>query len=109
MIDFMESFYCTDYSKLDGYDKERAKQKAFAAVVPLIMDNELTQKQSICLRYKYINNKNQAEIAEILQLSQPTVSRHISTAKDIVNNSLQYCYIALTKAIDEYDKLSGLH
>lgn len=107
MIDFMESFYCTDYSKLDGYDREKAKQKAFQAVVPLIMSNELTQKQSVCLRYKYINNKNQAEIAEILQLSQPTVSRHISTAKEIMNNSLQYCYIALTKAIDEYEKLSN--
>lgn len=107
MIDFMESFYCTDYSKLDGYDREKAKQKAFQAVVPLIMNNELTQKQSVCLRYKYINNKNQAEIAEILQLSQPTVSRHISTAKEIMNNSLQYCYIALTKAIDEYERLSN--
>ena len=71
------------------------------------MNNELTQKQSVCLRYKYINNKNQAEIAEILQLSQPTVSRHISTAKEIMNNSLQYCYIALTKAIDEYERLSN--
>ena len=107
MIDFMESFYRTDYSQLDGYDKEKAKQKAFQAVVPLIMNNELTQKQSVCLRYKYINNKNQAEIAEILQLSQPTVSRHISTAKEIMNNSLQYCYIALTKAIDEYERLSN--
>ena len=107
MIDFMESFYCTDYSKLDGYDREKAKQKAFQAVVPLIMNNELTKKQSVCLRYKYINNKNQAEIAEILQLSQPTVSRHISTAKEIMNNSLQYCYIALTKAIDEYERLSN--
>ena len=107
MIDFMESFYCTDYSQLDGYDREKAKQKAFQAVVPLIMNNELTQKQSVCLRYKYINNKNQAEIAELLQLSHPTVSRHISTAKEIMNNSLQYCYIALTKAIDEYERLSN--
>ena len=23
MIDFMESFYCTDYSQLDGYDREK--------------------------------------------------------------------------------------
>ena len=39
MIDFMESFYCTDYSQLDGYDREKAKQKAFQTVVPLIMNN----------------------------------------------------------------------
>ena len=107
MIDFTENYFNSNYSQLDGYDREKAKQKAFQTVVPLIMNNELTQKQSVCLRYKYINNKNQAEIAEILQLSQPTVSRHISTAKEIMNNSLQYCYIALTKAIDEYERLSN--
>ena len=107
MIDFTENYFNSNYSQLDGYDREKAKQKAFQTVVPLIMNNELTQKQSVCLRYKYINNKNQAEIAELLQLSQPTVSRHISTAKEIMNNSLQYCYIALTKAIDEYERLSN--
>lgn len=107
MIDFMESFYYKDYSALDGYDREKAKQKAFATIVPLIMKNELTPKQSACIRYKYINNKTQAEIADLLKISQPTVSRHISSAKEIMNNSLQYCYIALTKAIDEYDRLSN--
>ena len=106
MIDFTEDYFYSSYSHLDGYDREKAKQKALQTVVPSIMDNELTQKQNICLRYKYINNKNQAEIAEILKLSQPTVSRHINAAKDIMNNSLKYCYIALSKAIDEYERLS---
>lgn len=107
MIDFMDNFYNKDYSALDGYDREKAKQKAFSTIVPLIMKNELTQKQSACIKYKYINHKTQSEIAEILKISQPTVSRHINTAKEIMNNSLQYCYIALSKAIDEYDRLSN--
>lgn len=106
MIDFMDSFYTADYSKIDGYDKEKAKQKALQTIMPLIMDNELTEKQSICLRYKYQNDKSQAEIASLLKLSQPTVSRHISTAKDTMNNSLKYCYIAVSAAIDEYERLS---
>lgn len=109
MIDFTESFFNDDYSAMDGFDREKAKQKALEAVVPLIIDNELSQKQSICLRYKYINNKNQTEIAKILKLSQPTVSRHISAAKDIMNNSLKYCYIALSTAIDEYERLGDSH
>lgn len=108
VIDFIDTFY---YEKIhtcnEGYDKERAKQKAFSLVLPLIMENELTQKQNICLRYKYINKKSQSEIAEMLKLSQPTVSRHISTAKSIVNNNLKYCYMALSKGLDEYDKLSN--
>lgn len=108
MIDFVDTFYYDKTPRYDeGYDKERAKQKAFSLVLPLIMENELTQRQNICLRYKYINNKSQSEIAEILKLSQPTVSRHISTAKDIVNSNLKYCYLALSKGLDEYDKLSN--
>jgi RNA polymerase sigma factor (sigma-70 family) len=108
MIDFIESFYYDKSQNIcEGYDKERAKKKAFSLILPLIMDNELTKRQSVCLRYKYINNKSQAEIAELLKLSQPTVSRHIATAKDIVNNNLKYCYMALSKGLDEYDKLSN--
>lgn len=108
MIDFIDTFYYDKTSACnEGYDKERARQKAFSLVLPLIMENELTQRQSICLRYKYINNKSQSEIAEILKLSQPTVSRHIRTAKNIVNNNLKYCYMALSKGLDEYDKLSN--
>lgn len=53
---------------------------------------------------KYINGKTQKEIANLMKLSQPTVSRHINAAKEILNNSLKYCYIALEKGIDEYEK-----
>ena len=77
-------------------------------LIPLIINNELTQKQSICLRYHYINGKSQAEIAKMLKLSQPTVSRHINAAKSIVNNNLKYCYIALDKGLNKYEKLSNL-
>ena len=52
MIDFTENYFNSNYSQLDGYDREKAKQKALQTVVPLIMDNELTPKQNICLRYK---------------------------------------------------------
>lgn len=107
MIDFVDNYYYSDASMAESYDRERAKQKAFSVIVPMIMNNELTEKQSVCLRYKYLMGKNQAEIAEILNLSQPTVSRHISTGKDIMNNSLKYCYLALSSAIDEYEKLQG--
>lgn len=108
MIDFIENYY-VDKSSLtdDGYDIQKAKNKAVSVVLPLIIKNELTPKQGLCLKYYYVNKKSQSEIAEILKLSQPTVSRHINTAKDIVNSNLKYCYIALSKGIQEYDRLSG--
>ena len=107
-VDFIDGYYYGQCTNNDGYDRERAKQTAFSAVLPLIIENELTQKQSIFLKFRYINKKSQAEIAEMLKLSQPTVSRHIKAAKEIVNSNLKYCYIALLKGFDEYDRLNDL-
>ena len=107
MIDFIDNYYTKSYFDSDSLDKERAKKKAFSTIMPIIMQEELTPMQSLCFRYKYENNKTQTEIASLLKLSQPTVSRHISTAKDKMNNQLGYCYIALSKAIDEYDRPSN--
>lgn len=107
MVDFIDNFYFNKASVIDeGYDIQTAKDKAVSVVLPLIIKNELTQKQGLCLKYYYVNNKSQREIADILKLSQPTVSRHISTAKNIVNSNLKYCYIALSKGMQEYDRLS---
>lgn len=109
MIDFVDKFYYdTPIKSSEGYDKERARQKAFQAIIPLILSNELTEKQSVCIRYRYLSGMNQQEIAEKLRLSQPTVSRHITTGKDVINTSLKYCYIALNKALDEYDRLNNM-
>lgn len=104
IVDFVSNYYYNIGDKYSDEDKSRAKQKAVGTVLPLIMENELTKKQSVCLRYKYINGKTQKEIANLMKLSQPTVSRHINAAKEILNNSLKYCYIALEKGIDEYEK-----
>ena len=103
-IDIIDSIY-NDGSISDstGFEREKAKTKALKKVLPIIIERELTERQRVCLNYKYINGKNQAEIAELLKLSQPTVSRHINTAKDIVNNKLQYCVFAVINALDSYD------
>lgn len=109
MIDFAELYYYDTQNILEeSADKAIARKKAFSTVLPIILDKELTQKQCTCFKFKYLDNKTQEEIADLLKVSQPTVSRHISTAKDIVNNKLQYCYIALSKGIDEYDRLNTL-
>ena len=45
-VDFIDGYYYGQCTNNDGYDRERAKQTAFSAVLPLIIENELTQKQS---------------------------------------------------------------
>lgn len=106
MIDFAEEYYIPLSSDED--DMAIARKKAFSYVLPIIMEKELTPRQNACFKYKYIDNKTQGEIADLMKLSQSTVSRHISTAKDIINTNLKYCYLALVKGMNEYERLSLL-
>ena len=91
-------------NEFESDDFTLAKRRAFALVLPEIMDNELTEIQAKCLKMKYVRKMTQAEIAETLGISQPTVSRHITVAKKTVNTVLKYCYAALSKALCEYEK-----
>ena len=104
MLDLIEDYYYHLEGADDLSDAQRARRRAFSLVLPVIIENELTQRQRICLSYKYVSGKSQQEIASIVKLSQPTVSRHINSAKEIVNNKLKYCYAALAAGLEEYDK-----
>lgn len=107
MISFVEE-YMTDKSITDDEcecDGQKIMLKAMSKVLPLIIKNELTDRQSICLRLFYVHNKSQLEIAKELKLSQPTVSRHINAAKDIVTKYLNYCLYTVNTANEQWLKI----
>lgn len=106
MIDFVEA-YMTDKNsqKEDGFDDRKVLLTSVSKVLPLIIKNELTERQSLCLRLFYVYGKSQTEIARQLKLSQPTVSRHIKTAKDIVNKCLTYCIYSVKQANEQWLKM----
>ena len=90
MIDFIDGYYTTrDPKTSDGYDRERAQQTAVGAVLDLIMKNELTQRQNMCLRYKYINHKTQSEIADILKVNPSTIRTQLMRAREKLRSKLQ--------------------
>lgn len=106
MIDFVEEFMgVSKQADIDGFDEQRILVKSMSKVLPLIIKNELTERQNLCLRMFYVYGKNQVEIARELKLSQPTVSRHISTAKAIVNKCLAYCYYSVKQANEQWLKI----
>lgn len=106
MKDFIEECVADrDFFEDDGVDEQRILSRTLSCVLPKIIDNELTQRQSLCLRLFYVHGKNQTEIARQLKLSQPTVSRHISTAKAIVNKILGYCMYSVKKANEQWLKI----
>ena len=105
-MDFVDSYYYDiGVMQSENKDFEKAKKKANSLVLPYIIDQKLTEKQQVCIKYKYDLGKNQQEIANMLHLSQPTVSRHIASAKKILNDDLKYCFAAVTAALGEYDRL----
>ena len=53
----------------------------------------------------YIDKKNQKEIASILRLSQPTVSRHIKSAKAIIEKIGSYCIFSISKTNEQWINL----
>lgn len=103
MIDFVEE-YMSDKSMPDdnGFDEQRILISSVSQALPLIIKNELTQRQSLCLRMFYVYGKSQVEIAKELKLSQPTVSRHIKSAKDIVNKFLAYSFYSVKQANEQW-------
>ena len=98
MLDFIDSYYYGDDRISDDLDSQTVSKSAISSVLPLILKNDLTERQRACLKMKYVEELNQAEIAERLGLSQPTVCRHIAIAKSIVNNRLSYCLVVLNRA-----------
>lgn len=97
-MDFIDNFYYSEDKYFGDIDEQKISRNAISTVLPLIIKNDLTERQQSCFTLKYVNHLNQSEIAKKLKLSQPTVCRHISTAKDIINNRLAYCLAALSKA-----------
>lgn len=99
MTDLIENYYADKNVSNDSeIDTQVICKAAIKTVLPIILENELTERQRECLKMKYVQNLNQIEIAHRLHVSQPTVCRHITLAKDIVNNRLAYCLAALKKA-----------
>lgn len=86
----------------EDFDENKILLRSLSYILPLIVKQELTQKQRLCFELFYINNKSQSEIARIMHLSQPTVSRHINSAKDIVTKIANYCFAAVKNANDRW-------
>lgn len=107
MIDFVEEYMSrgSAQDENEGFDEQRILINAVSKTLGLIIKNELTPRQSMCLRMFYVFGKSQKEIARQLKLSQPTVSRHIKAAKDTVNRFLSYSFYSVKQANEQWLKL----
>lgn len=79
------------------YDDNSANIEAIRYVMPIIIENELTEKQKACFKMKFFENMTQEEIAKKLNLTQPTISKSINSAKKSVRKYLHYSLLAAKK------------
>ncbi|MBO5494742.1 MAG: sigma-70 family RNA polymerase sigma factor [Eubacterium sp.] len=108
MTDFIESYMCGVWENIDsdiGFDERRILLNSMRQTLKLIIENELSGRQYECLNMFYNEGMSQESIAKALHISQPTVSRHIATAKSTINRTLGYCYYAVDKANNQWLKL----
>ena len=57
-----------------------------------IIENELTEKQKICLKLYYHKNLNTVKIANQLGVYPSTVCRHIKNSKKKIKKIMKYYY-----------------
>lgn len=67
-------------------------------VLPKIMKENLTLLQYKCCEKYYFEQKTQKQIADELEISQPTVCRHLKGATKILLNRLN-CAILVSKEV----------
>lgn len=106
MSGFFEEFMGS-YNPFDsaGYDEQVIMRNSLFAVVPKIAKNELTQMQRICFEMFYFEKKNQKQIAAVLHISQPSVCRHLKSAKMIIEKIGGYCILSIKKTNEQWEKL----
>lgn len=106
MSGFFEEFMGS-YNPFDsaGYDEQVIMRNSLFAVVPKIAKNELTQMQRICFEMFYFEKKNQKQIAAVLHISQPSVCRHLKSAKTIIEKIGGYCILSIKNTNEQWEKL----
>ena len=63
-------------------------------MIPILTKSLLTKKQKECFDLYWFNNLSQTDISNILSVSQSTVSRHIKSAKNIINSYLHFIIVS---------------
>lgn len=59
------------------------------------MEGELTERQRDCLRLRYFEQKSVQEVAEIIGVTPPTVSKHLKKARERLRRVMEYSFSRL--------------
>ena len=89
--------YLTNSTQHTFLKSKVEQHKLIEKMLPVLTRDILTDKQRIVFNLYAVEHKSQAEIAKQLELSQPTISRHLNHAIDNLNHYLYYILISHTE------------
>ena len=80
------------------------KMRKLIRVMKYAIDQELTEKQKECILLRYMNDKNNKEIAEILNIAESVASRHLSRGLKNLQHVLKYACFFEKEEVDDEDE-----
>ena len=83
----MEGYLPADRESREEEDEDRAR---LLKVLKKAVEGELTPRQRECVMLYYGGRKNEKEIALLLGVRTPTVSRHLKKARERLHRVLNY-------------------
>ncbi len=89
---------------VENFNEQDTTVIAISKVLPLIASKELTKRQNECLTLHYTYGMTQREIADRLNLSQPTVAKHLNSGRKILSKFLSYCLFSVNQANEQWLK-----
>ena len=98
-FDLMEQYLGSDAGMppLSRDSDDDLEYRRMVRVIQRAVDGELTDRQRECVRLYYYEGRKMAEVAVILGIQTPAVSRHLKKARSRLENVLCYLFDRLAE------------
>lgn len=73
-------------------------------VLSIIMKNYLTDRQRIVIDQILICNKTQEDVADLLHISQSTVSRHLNSGIITIKHYMDFLNMVISSKENDYER-----
>ncbi len=78
-----------------GADDDGGEHEKMLRVLRRVMEGELTERQRDCVRLRYFEDKSVREVAEVIGITAPTVSKHLKKARARLHKVMEYSFSRL--------------
>jgi RNA polymerase sigma factor (sigma-70 family) len=92
-LESLEPFLAAPSESNDDELYQTSRLSKILALLPKIIEQELTQRQRKCVQLYYFENKTMVEIGKELQVQTPAVSRTLQRARKKVERILRYQFL----------------